>query len=142
MIMLHGIFRIPHVDGVDWTLEVELLFYCGMLSLFRLNALHRVSWVLIVLLSIRIVYWAAARFAGVDLPWTIYRLLILQCLPWFAIGISIFVLVSRTHGDRGPAFLTASLAVLTLLIADGAILAALAVAIGCVIWGAASGEMP
>ena len=39
MLMLHGLFRVPHVDGVYWTLEVELLFYCGMFFLFRIGRL-------------------------------------------------------------------------------------------------------
>src|SRR5438094_6534358 len=43
MLMLHGLLlRVPHVDGVYWTLEVELLFYCGMLILYRLNRLDRI----------------------------------------------------------------------------------------------------
>lgn len=29
MLMFQNLFRVPHVDGVYWTLEVELLFYCG-----------------------------------------------------------------------------------------------------------------
>lgn len=40
LIMIHGFFRIPHVDGVYWTLEVELLFYCGMFLLYRFRRLH------------------------------------------------------------------------------------------------------
>lgn len=35
--MLHGLFGVAHVDGVYWTLEVELLFYCGMLLLYSCN---------------------------------------------------------------------------------------------------------
>jgi len=40
MIMLHGFFKVPHVDGVYWTLEVELQFYCGMFLLYRLRRLE------------------------------------------------------------------------------------------------------
>src|SRR6218665_1067637 len=33
LLMFHSLFHIPHVDGVYWTLEVELLFYCRMFPL-------------------------------------------------------------------------------------------------------------
>ena len=44
-LMFHGFFRVPHVDGVYWTLEVELLFYALILALYvggRLAKVHRV----------------------------------------------------------------------------------------------------
>ena len=47
--MLHGLFGVGHVDGVYWTLEVELLFYCGMLLLYRLKWLDRLHLVLFAL---------------------------------------------------------------------------------------------
>ena len=40
MLMFHGLLQIPHVDGVYWTLEVELLFYAGMLALFATGRLR------------------------------------------------------------------------------------------------------
>ena len=55
LVMIHGLlFRIPHVDGVYWTLEVELLFYCGMLGLFCLRRLGKVHHVLLGLSLIHI----------------------------------------------------------------------------------------
>ncbi|HMC14225.1 MAG TPA: acyltransferase, partial [Albitalea sp.] len=82
MLMLHGLLlRVPHVDGVYWTLEVELLFYCGMLLLYRLNRLDRIHQALLGLLVLRWVYFGAAQWFGVDLPWTLYRVLILRYIP-------------------------------------------------------------
>ena len=75
--MVHGLFRVPHVDGVYWTLEVELLFYAGMLALYATGRLQRVHVVLWVLLAARLVYVVVARTFGIDLPWTLYRLAIL-----------------------------------------------------------------
>ena len=142
MLMIHGFFRIPHVDSVYWTLEVELLFYCGMLLMYRLGALQRIHQVLAILFLLRLIYWAAARFLGIDLPWTIFRLLILQFIPWFAIGISIYLAVSHGPNELRPALITAALAVLTLLIGESALLAALAFTVGSVVWAAASGRLP
>lgn len=143
LIMIHGLFRIPHVDGVYWTLEVELLFYCGMLLLYRFQRLHLIHHALLGLLALRLAYFGLERGFGIDLPWTISRLLILKYIPWFALGISIHLATSR-HGAgawRQPA-LTAGGAILTLLIVDSAFLAALAAALGTAVLLAASGRAP
>ena len=143
LIMIHGLFRIPHVDGVYWTLEVELLFYCGMFLLYRLQRLHLIHHALLGLLALRLSYFVLERVFGINLPWTISRLLILQYIPWFALGISIYLATSRhgTFARRGPA-LTAACAILTLLIVDSLFIAALAVALGAALFLAASGHAP
>lgn len=140
MLMLHGLFRIPHVDGVYWTLEVELLFYCGMLLLYRLNLLDRIHHVLLGMLLLRFVYYGAAHWFGVDLPWTVYRLLILQFIPWFALGISIYLIVhARAERPRWP-LVTAACAVLTLLVTDSVSSAVLAIVLAVLVFAAASGR--
>ena len=142
MLMIHGLFRVPHVDGVYWTLEVELLFYSGMLLMYRVGALPKIHRVLAILFLLRLVYWAAARFLGIDLPWTVFRLLILQFIPWFAIGISIYLAVSHGPDKRRSALFTSALAVLTLLIAESVLLATLATTVGALVWAAARGHLP
>lgn len=143
LIMIHGLFHIPHVDGVYWTLEVELLFYCGMFLLYRLRCLHLIHHVLLGLLALRLTYFALARGFGIDLPWTISRFLILDYIPWFALGISIYLATSRHNaGAWRQTAVTAGCAVLTLLIVDSPFLAALAVALGSAAFLAASGRAP
>jgi peptidoglycan/LPS O-acetylase OafA/YrhL len=141
LIMIHGLFKIPHVDGVYWTLEVELLFYGGMFLLYRFGRLHLIHHALLGLLALRLTYHVLASRFGIDLPWTIYRLLILQYIPWFALGISIYLATSRHDAGawRRPAF-TATCAILTLLIVDALFVAALAVALGAAVTLAASGR--
>lgn len=143
LMMIHGLFRIPHVDGVYWTLEVELLFYAGMFLLHRLQALTQIQTVLRGLLALRLLYFVLERGFAIDLPWTISRLLILDYLPWFAIGISIYLLTSRpgTATRKGPA-ITLACALLTLLIVGSPFLAALALALGLAVLLAASGRAP
>ena len=99
LIMIHGFFRIPHVDGVYWTLEVELLFYCGMFLLYRLGRLHLIHRVLLCLLALRLTYFVLERGFGIELSWTLSRFLILSYIPWFSLGISIYLAASR-HGPQ------------------------------------------
>lgn len=141
LMMIHHMFGIPHVDGVYWTLEVELLFYCGMFLLYRFGHLHLIHQVLLGLLALRLTYFVLERGFGIDLPWTISRLLILKYIPWFALGISIYQVTSRECAGawRRPA-VTAACAILALLIVDSPFLALLAVGLGAAVFLAASGH--
>lgn len=135
MVMLHGLLRVPHVDGVYWTLEVELLFYCGMFLLYRLKRLRQVHHVLFGLLVLRLVYYVLEQQFGISLPWIISRLLILQYIPWFALGISIY-LAKKDAGAgawRRPAQ-TGAMAIVTLLVCESAFVAALAVGLATAVF--------
>jgi peptidoglycan/LPS O-acetylase OafA/YrhL len=142
LIMIHGFFRIAHVDGVYWTLEVEMLFYFGMFLLYRLGRLHLIHQVLLSLLALRLTYFVLEREFGIDLPWTISRLLILKYIPWFSLGISICLATNR-HGSgewRKPA-LTSACAIMTLLIVDSLFLAGLAIVLGTLVFLAANNRV-
>lgn len=142
MLMVHGLFRIPHVDGVYWTLEVELLFYCAMLLLYRMRWLERVHLVVWGLLVLRIAYFVLESQWGISLPWTIFRLLILQYVPWFALGISVYL---GTHRHDSPSLrrtaLTCALALATLWLCESATVAALAVAFTATVFLASKGQL-
>ena len=139
--MIHSLFRIPHVDGVYWTLEVELLFYCGMFLLYRLRRLHLIHYALLSLLALRLTYFVLERAFGIELSWTISRLLILKYIPWFALGIAIYQATSRREANawRQPA-ITAICAVLTLLIVDIPLVALLAILLASAVFLAARGR--
>lgn len=139
--MLHGLFGVAHVDGVYWTLEVELLFYFGMFALYLAGQLKTIHLAMALVLSIRWVYFAASQAFGIDLPWTIYRLLILEHLPWFALGIAIHSLTRAqpVEGHRQPLGL-AGFALLTLAITDSPLKAGLAAALSAAVWLAVSGR--
>ena len=142
MVMLHGLFNVPHVDGVYWTLEVELLFYFGMFTLYRFKRLDRIHHVLLGLLLLRVVYYLLEHPFGISLPWIIFRLLILQYIPWFTLGISVYLLVNRKKtGAWQPAARTATLAIATLLICESVSVALLAVAFASAVLLAASGRL-
>lgn len=143
MAMLHGLFGVGHVDGVYWTLEVELLFYCGMLLLYRLKWLDRLHFALFALLFLRLGYYMLARWFSIDLPWIIFRLAILQYLPWFALGISIYLATNRRgpHRWRVPA-LTSAMAIATLWVCESTFVAVLAVGLATAVFLAARGNLP
>lgn len=58
--MVQGAFRIPHVDGVYWTLLVELRFYIIMFLLFRFRLLDRISefGLLLILIGLFVFLWS------------------------------------------------------------------------------------
>ena len=143
MLMIQGLFRIEFVDGVYWTLEVELIFYAMMLLVFRLRWLHRIHLLLLAMLGLRLAYFGMAHLFGIDLPWTVYRLLILEYIPWFAIGICIFQIVHRKPGEslNAPAA-TTLLAIAAMAIGNSLFLAGLALALALLVLAAASGRLP
>jgi peptidoglycan/LPS O-acetylase OafA/YrhL len=142
-IMVHGLFHIPHVDGVYWTLEVELLFYVGMFLLYRTGRLHQIERALFALLGLRVAYFLLERYAGISLPWIAFRLLILQYLPWFAIGIAIYMrLHPMTPQDSRKSTTIAIAAVVTLLLAESPWLGLLACLLGLCVHLAATGRLP
>jgi len=139
--MIHGLFSIQHVDSVYWTLEVELLFYCGMFTLYRLGCLNRIHLALLSLLVLRLAYFILNRVWGIELSWTLSHLLNLKFIPWFALGISIYLFISRNGKEswKKPG-LTASSAILCLLIVDSLFLALLATVLATAVYLAASGR--
>ena len=141
--MVHGIFRVPHVDGVYWTLEVELLFYTGMFLLFMRGQLHRVYWVMGLLLLARLAYHLASTLFAIDFSWMLYRLTILKYIPWFALGIFVYqTAANRSRAGDRQARVIALAALACLWVVDGWPLAALALVMTALVWGAARGRLP
>jgi len=144
VLMFHNLLGVPHVDGVYWTLEVELYFYCGMLLLFLRGGMHRVFEATAALLLVRWAYFIAHAGWGIDLSFTVGRLLILKQLPWFVLGIAIYVL-TQTQASRlehGRALVAGVFAVVTLAVTDSLMLGALAAVLAALVWLAASGRLP
>lgn len=142
MLMVHGLFRVPHVDGVYWTLEVELLFYGGMLLLYRLKRLAWVQRLLFGLLLLRLTYYLLEHRFAISLPWFAFRLLILQYIPWFALGIAVYQ--ARCGSGAGawyPAVRTAVLAVGTLWVCESIFVASLALAFSAAVFLAANSQL-
>lgn len=140
LMMVHGFLWIPHVDGVYWTLEVEMLFYAWMLLLYSVGWLSRINWALWLLLALRIAYHLASVWAGVDLSWTLSRVLILPYIAWFALGISVYRILRPDGCAAYSTFGTAIAAVLCIAIVEGPLLGLLAIGLAWAVWVAAKGR--
>ncbi len=88
-LMFHGMFGVSHVDGVYWTLEAELLFYALMLLAWVTGMLKRP----IIITSL----WLCAALVSqlVYVPWTLVHLVLLHSIPWFALGITAYLIHSK-----------------------------------------------
>ncbi|WP_197277327.1 acyltransferase family protein [Sphingomonas profundi] len=93
--MVQGFLGLPYVDGVYWTLAIELAFYACMLGLFVARLLDRIEWVLIGWLGLKWLWWWLP-----DLSYAAGMLLVQDNIPFFAIGICAY----RLHvGEAGIA---------------------------------------
>lgn len=141
LMLHHLLLKVPHVDGVYWTLEVELLFYIAMLALYRLGGLSRIHWALAAGLLLKLTYAGLAHWAGVNLPWILYRVLFLEALPWFAIGITVYQLSPKGQALNLERGLTLVLAMTCLALTRPWPEAALAAVFGPLVWAAARGHL-
>jgi peptidoglycan/LPS O-acetylase OafA/YrhL len=83
--MLQGYMYLPSVDGVYWSLTVELGFYASMLALWRLGLLARIEWILIGWIALKLLWW---RFPM--LPSRLSMVLVLDYIPLFAVGVAAY----------------------------------------------------
>ncbi|MBV1917364.1 MAG: acyltransferase [Sphingomonadaceae bacterium] len=83
--MLQGFFYVPAVDGVYWSLTVELAFYGCMWGLWRLGALRKIEQILIAWIALRLVWWLVP-FA----PSVLGKALLVEHISYFAIGIAAY----------------------------------------------------
>ena len=141
-LMFHGFFKVPHVDGVYWTLEVELLFYAGMLFLFSIGRLRHVFHIALLLLVLRWVYFFFEKKYGIDLPFIVSRIFILRYLPWFIIGLAVYTHTQPKLKDLGRlATLAAVLAVGTIAVVDDMMMACVAAVLWVIVLMAARGKL-
>ncbi|HMN42979.1 MAG TPA: acyltransferase [Povalibacter sp.] len=87
--MVPSIFDARLIDGVYWTLEIEIRFYALIFLLLALRQMSRVEWWLYAWLAIAI----AARLF--HLPWIVDYFVLDPYGPFFAAGCLFYVLMSR-----------------------------------------------
>ena len=138
--MVHSLFSIKNVDGVYWTLEVELLFYAMALLAFQFRLISKIHIFIAAMLLTRTLYFLSASILHIDLPWIIYRLMILKYIPWFAAGIMIYRLTSLYGTPRRDLAVILACAVVLALV-DGIAICALMLAISLTLYGATCGKI-
>lgn len=141
MLMFHGLFNVPNVDGVYWTLLIELLFYAWSLAAFQLGLLKQIHLLLGLALALRLAYFLALSAFGVDLPWILSQLLILPYIAWFACGIMVYRL-SHNSQTPGRDLILIAAAVLTLALVESPGRGALAALLTAVLYLAACKRAP
>lgn len=86
--MLQGYLGVPHVDGVYWTLTLELAFYCWMFLLFLSRQLGQIEkWLFVWILlstSLALTGWAEM------IPIRLRYLLLLDYIGLFGAGICFY----------------------------------------------------
>ena len=112
--MLQGFFYLPSVDGAYWTLTMELAFYACMIGLWLAFGprMERLEWVLLPWLGLR---WLMMLWP--DMPFRLILLLVVQFIPFFAIGMLFHRVWSgaRRWQDQLPYF---AAVLLTLYVTD------------------------
>jgi peptidoglycan/LPS O-acetylase OafA/YrhL len=100
--MAQEFFHVPSVDGVYWTLEVELLFYALALAVFTTGSMRRLEKPLLVWLLLAALFasplWGS-YVEGKPFTGALARLLILPYAPFFAMGVA-FHRIYRNEGSR------------------------------------------
>ncbi len=110
VLMFHEYLFVPHVDGVYWTLTVELTFYFWMFTLYLTSRLDSVESY-----SLVIIFFSVLHSLGVlDIPAPIYKILLMRDLPMFLAGICFYRLMSD-GGDKRRIMLTLCLTLLSSL---------------------------
>jgi peptidoglycan/LPS O-acetylase OafA/YrhL len=96
--MIPELLRVPLVDPVYWSLQVELIFYCWMLAVFTLGLLPRVRLLLGLALVPTVISALAPTLFGRELPYLASVFLIVKYAPFFVIGIAAYRI--RMSGAR------------------------------------------
>ncbi len=98
--MAQEFLKVPSVDGVYWTLEIELLFYALALALFTTGFMQRLHKPLLMWLVLAAFFasplWGA-YVEGTPFSGAFAKLLILRYAPFFALGI-LFHRIYRNEG--------------------------------------------
>jgi peptidoglycan/LPS O-acetylase OafA/YrhL len=90
LLMVHAFFGVPDVDGVYWSLQIELLFYIWMLAIWSLGLLRHALLLSYAWVAAGLAYGIAHYVLGVGIPATVPRFLLLESVPWFVIGMTAY----------------------------------------------------
>jgi peptidoglycan/LPS O-acetylase OafA/YrhL len=96
LFMLHEYFHIPHVDGVYWTLTVEITFYLWMFLCYLAGRLNQADGVLFALVLCSIL----EAVGIIQVPVPLKKILLMEHVPFFMLGISLFKIKNKIKIKR------------------------------------------
>jgi len=104
--MIQEFLGARHLDGVYWTLQVELFFYVQMLFWYMTGHLRSIGWIILgwLLLGVLVVL---IEQGGADTSSRLFQLAIVAHLPFFGIGILMYRIHARVGDLRWNAWLIA-----------------------------------
>lgn len=88
---------VPSVDGVYWTLAVELKFYVLMFALYLTGLLRRIEWVAVAWLGVVLANLALKQLGGPTVPGPVRAALIMNYAHLFIAGTMFYRL--KTDGN-------------------------------------------
>lgn len=99
--MNQDLLNVPHVDGVYWSLQIELIFYAWMFALFclgRLSAIRHVAgaWMLLAIVVASVSFVLGRQSP----PYLLSKGLLLPYSGMFSVGIVAFLAMGRAGIDR------------------------------------------
>lgn len=100
---------VPMVDGVYWTLNVEILFYALMALAWSSGATRRIDRLILGWMTLRLVCWL------MPVPGWVQQLLLIDDAPYFAIGlIGCSIWLRQAHWTQHVPLVAAVIAVTAL----------------------------
>ncbi len=93
LLMFHQYLGVPNVDGVYWTLRVELTFYFWIFLAYILKQLKRIEYFMLLFLTVNIL----DEFQIIQVPSLIQKVFIFKYLPFFNIGICMYKYYMREN---------------------------------------------
>lgn len=109
--MIQEWLNVPHVDGVYWTLTLELTFYAIMLALYAVQRLRDIELVAGLWLCAMIVVYELERHTTIRLPPAMHTAFLLGCANLFIAGMMFFKMHRREKTWQALFLIMAALAV-------------------------------
>jgi peptidoglycan/LPS O-acetylase OafA/YrhL len=137
--MLQSFFTIPNVDEVYWSLQLELIFYMWMLVLWVTGALRYPAAVFGAWVAVSLVTnWSVV---SPFVPWTARRVMMLDSMPWFALGLMAYVTL-RDGAIRPRHGLVVALSIAAIAVYGDLVVSIGAVVIAAAIFAASRERLP
>lgn len=126
LLMVHEFLGFPSVDGVYWTLQVELFFYLWMFTLWLIGGLQRPYpwlglWLLLSLAQGGVAGWS------LPIPYRLAQLWLLPQIPFFVLGMAVYLQQSRGAAERFGPFALGIAALTVIYLSQGSELLAWAI---------------